>query len=44
MYVGRFIRNEGVKGDPLILSDLIFQRISEADYEAALQASYLSHQ
>jgi hypothetical protein len=40
MYVGRFIRNEGVKGEAMMMSDLIFQRIGEQGYEQELKEAY----
>ena len=40
MYVGRFIRNEGAKGDAMIMSDFIFSRINEQEYNAQLEKEY----
>ena len=37
MYVGRFVRNEGTKGDPMIMSDFIVTRINEQEYNAQLE-------
>ena len=44
MYVGRFVRNEDVKGDAIMMSELIFQRIGEKEYEKDLKEAYLEHQ
>ena len=36
MYVGRFERNGEIKGDALIMSDFIFQRMDEREYNDKL--------
>ena len=40
MYVGRFVRNGDVKGDALMMSDFIFQRMEESEYTSQLEEHY----
>lgn len=43
MYVGKYERNAELKGESLIMSDFIFQRMDEQSYNARLKEDYETH-